>query len=86
VQIGFSKEGILNGIIVNVFGNAGMLGNDHDQPAIFQHIDNCKSAMLLNCDYIMVAGIQHTMSRIGRSTPSSARPTLPQTQLAGLQV
>lgn len=39
----------MNGIIVNVFGNAGISANDNDQAAVFQHIDNGNYNLLASC-------------------------------------
>lgn len=35
----------MNGIIVNLFGNAGISTNDNAQVMLFQHIDNGESCM-----------------------------------------
>lgn len=39
-QVGFSKEGIVNGIVLNVFGNAGVSTNDNAMSLFLDEIDN----------------------------------------------
>ena len=39
-QVGFSKQGIVEAIIVTIFGNAGICLNDYSSSALFAHIDN----------------------------------------------
>ena len=40
LQVAFSKEGIISGIIMNVYGNAGRSTNDNALYILENHIDN----------------------------------------------
>ncbi len=48
MQVGFSKEGIVNGISLNVYGNAGISPNDNSNDPILNHIDNGKLIIMTN--------------------------------------
>ena len=78
----------MNGIIVNLFGNAGIATNFNPQVILFQNIDNGESSRTratgppVHAHFIS----QLIMCQIGRSIPSSVRLTLLLEQPAGLQV
>ena len=52
-QVGFSKQGVINAISINVYANSGVNTNNEGAFILSQHIDNGEKMMmaLLCCSY-----------------------------------
>ena len=46
-QVGFSKQGVINAISINVYANSGMNTNDQSDDILSEHIDNGEEDIII---------------------------------------